>query len=270
MLVVDAQVHLWSRPSAQPGGPHHTAFTAETLLDEMGPAGVDRVILVPSRHGGNGVNDVALAAAASHSEKFRVMALLDIGDGDLVRELDKWPHTPGLAGYRLNSGSATKDDYLAGGPADRYFREAARRGVPTMMWLPGSVSYVHDIVDRHPGLPLIIDHFGLPTAVKIDESGRLIDELVRVAKYPNVAVKASALPFHATDVYPYRSVHAAFFRVLEAYGAERVFWGTDLSRLPCSYRQAVTMFTEEMPQLSGAQLDLVMGRALLGWLNWHE
>ena len=29
-----------------------------------------------------------------------------------------------------------------------------------------------------------------------------------------------------------------------------MFWGSDLTRLPCSYREAVTMWTEEIPWLS--------------------
>lgn len=270
MLVVDAQVHLWTRPRTPPGGPHHTAFTAEMLLNEMGHAGVDRVVLVPSRHGGDDINEVALAAARAYGDRFRVMALLDAQDEHLIHWVDAWASTPGLAGFRLASGPGSEGAYRAGGPADQYFREAERRGIPTMTWLPGSVGAVHGIVDRYPRLRLIIDHFGLPTTVKIDEAAPLIDDLVTLARYPNVAVKASALPYHATDEYPYRSVHPAFLRVLEEYGAERVFWGTDLSRLPCSYRQAVAMFTDDMPQLTGAQLELVMGRALLRWLDWPE
>jgi hypothetical protein len=45
------------------------------------------------------------------------------------------------------------------------------------------------------------------------------------------------------------------------------FLGTDITRMPCSYRQCVTMFTEEMPWLKGHDLELVMGRALVGWLG---
>jgi hypothetical protein len=39
--------------------------------------------------------------------------------------------------------------------------------------------------------------------------------------------------------------------------------------LPCTYRQAVTMFTEEMPWLSGDDLDWIMGRGVCEWLRWE-
>ena len=47
-----------------------------------------------------------------------------------------------------------------------------------------------------------------------------------------------------------------------------MFWGTDITRMPCSWRQCVTMFTEELPWLKGRDKELVMGRAVCAWLDW--
>jgi len=41
-----------------------------------------------------------------------------------------------------------------------------------------------------------------------------------------------------------------------------------LSRLPCTYRQGVTMFTQEMPFLSAADREWIMGRGVCEWLGW--
>jgi len=38
----------------------------------------------------------------------------------------------------------------------------------------------------------------------------------------------------------------------ETFAPQRLSWGTDLTRLPCSYRQAVTLFAEELDCLSAA------------------
>ena len=59
-------------------------------------------------------------------------------------------------------------------------------------------------------------------------------------------------------------------QLCEAYGPQRLFWGSDLSRLPCSYRLAVTLFTEEFDWLSVGDLRWIMGRALCEWLAWPE
>ena len=53
-------------------------------------------------------------------------------------------------------------------------------------------------------------------------------------------------------------------------GPQRSFWGTDVTRMPCSYRQCVTMYTEEMSWLKGNDLELVMGRAICEWLGWKR
>ncbi len=55
---------------------------------------------------------------------------------------------------------------------------------------------------------------------------------------------------------------------VDAFGPERVFWGSDITRLPCTYIESVTMFTEELPFLTHNDLDLVMGRGLCAWLGW--
>lgn len=47
-----------------------------------------------------------------------------------------------------------------------------------------------------------------------------------------------------------------------------MFWGTDITRMPCSWRQCVTLFTEELPWLSEDDKELIMGRALCQWLDW--
>jgi predicted TIM-barrel fold metal-dependent hydrolase len=81
-------------------------------------------------------------------------------------------------------------------------------------------------------------------------------------------VKVSALPGYTTAPYPYLNLHDHVRRVYDAFGPQRMFWGSDLTRLKCSYRQCVTMFTEEMPWLTTNDLELIMGRALCDWLDW--
>ena len=38
--------------------------------------------------------------------------------------------------------------------------------------------------------------------------------------------------------------------------------------MPCSWRQCVTLFTEELPWLKGRDLEQVMGGAVSDWLGW--
>jgi hypothetical protein len=62
--------------------------------------------------------------------------------------------------------------------------------------------------------------------------------------------------------------HPHLRQVYDAFGPQRIFWGTDITRMPCSWRQCITLFTEELPWLTGHDLELVMGRAFCDWIGW--
>jgi hypothetical protein len=93
--------------------------------------------------------------------------------------------------------------------------------------------------------------------------------LLALAKHPNVAVKCTGAPGNSSELYPYRNIHKYTQQIVETFGPQRSFWGTDITRMPCTWRQCMTMFTEEMPWLKGRDLELVMGRAVCEWLGWN-
>jgi hypothetical protein len=70
--------------------------------------------------------------------------------------------------------------------------------------------------------------------------------VLAAARRPNIAVKASAPPCYTTEPYPFRNLHQHIRRAGDACGPQCVFRGTDLSPLPCPYRQAVTLFPDEL------------------------
>jgi predicted TIM-barrel fold metal-dependent hydrolase len=92
--------------------------------------------------------------------------------------------------------------------------------------------------------------------------------VVALAKLPNVALKATGAPGYSTESYPFRNLHDPLHRLFDAFGPDRFFWGTDITRMPCTYRQCVTFFTEELPWLKGRDLERVMGRGLAKRIGW--
>src|SRR5436190_3589456 len=80
MLIVDAQVHIWDAdtperpwPASGRSRPHRPLpFSKDDLLHEMDAAGVARVVIVPPSWEGDR-NDLALAAAQRHPDRFAVM-----------------------------------------------------------------------------------------------------------------------------------------------------------------------------------------------------
>ena len=137
-----------------------------------------------------------------------------------------------------------------------------------MAFAPNAVPKLGAIAERHPGLRMVIDHLGLSSALRGKTLEPAVDEVIKLARLPNVAVKVSALPCYVEEPYPFPTLHPIVRRVVDAFGPRRCFWGTDLSHLTCPYKQCVTLFTEEMKSLSSAELEWIMGRGIAEWLNW--
>lgn len=147
--------------------------------------------------------------------------------------------------------------------------QAEKAGVPIMILVPHALMPLVDVIaERHPGLKLVMDHLGL-TDGKDEEAFKDFDKLLALARRPNIAVKVTCLPHFTTDAYPFRWLHPYIRRVHDAFGPKRMFWGSDLSRLPCTYRQGLTMFSEEIPWLTADDKEWILGRGVREWLNWR-
>lgn len=273
MPIVDAQVHIWAastpeRPWPARHQPHQPRpITKDDLLREMKGAGVDRVVIVPPSWEGER-NDLALAAAQAHPDRFAVMGRLDPESPASRGLIATWRQQPGMLGLRFTFHRPLLRPLLTEGRVDWLWPEAEKAGVPIMTLAQHSDLHLPDrVAERHPGLKLTIDHLGL-TKGKDEEAFREFDKLLALARRPNIAVKASCLPHYMTDTYPYSSLHPYLRRVYDAFGPKRMFWGSDLSRLPCTYRQGVTLFTEELPWLTANDKEWIMGRGVCEWLGW--
>jgi len=275
MTIIDAQVHVWPPETAErpyikedASKPHRpVAFEYPDLLGEMTPAGVDRAILVPPSWEGYR-NDYALEAAQKYPNRFAVMGKVPLNDCASEAKMASWLNQPGMMGFRISFRHAGTHSWLDGGTADWFWAAAEKYDIPVMVFAPFAVEKIGEIAERHPGLRVIVDHMGLNVQWRGKDLAPGVDVLLKFARLENVAVKASCLPCYVDEPYPFPTLHPQIRRVVEAFGPERVFWGTDLSQLPCPYRQAVTLFTEELDFLSTSDKEWIMGRAIARWLNW--
>jgi L-fuconolactonase len=276
--VIDSQVHIWAantpeRPwvAGMEGRAHlPEPLTAEKLLTWMDQAGVDAAVLVPPSLEGDR-NDLCLAAAQNDPDRFAVMGRIALDRPDAAK-VSAWKSQPGMLGVRLTFHRPDTRPQLTDGTADWFWPAAEKHDVPVMVHAPERLPQLGEIAARHPGLRLIVDHMGFARETRDDKAMAGAERVSALARYPNVFVKVSALPCFTSDRYPFRNLDAPLRRIVEAFGARRCFWGTDVSRMleHCSYRQAVTHFTEELDFLSAADLEWIMGRGIrecLGWTN---
>jgi predicted TIM-barrel fold metal-dependent hydrolase len=272
--VIDAQIHVWSPDTSRRPWPpgrtryaHGPALSAEQVLEVMDDAGVDRAVLVPPSWIGDDNTD-ALDAARRYPDRFAVMGRFDPTAADARPRLARWLEQPGMRGIRLTFHLPLWSGWLTDGSLDWFWAACEAAAIPLMIFVPGLVSHVGPIAARHPRLRLILDHLARWGDKKDDEAFADLDEVLALARYPNVAAKVSALPCYSSEAYPFPRLTPYIRRVYDAFGPRRMLWGTDYSRLPVPYRDAVRHFREGIEFFSAEDRAWIMGRACAEWLGW--
>ncbi|MCW5605811.1 MAG: amidohydrolase [Burkholderiales bacterium] len=274
MLIVDSQVHIWGanmpeRPWLARGRVHREVPVGhEELLREMDAAGVDRAVIVPPSWEGDR-NDLAIAAVQAHPDRFAIMGRFNPEAPDARTTIKAWLQQPGMLGMRFSFHIPVLQQPLLDGKFDWVWAEAEKHGIRLMILVPQAmVEHIDGVAERHPGLRIIMDHMALTSGKPEDETFRDFDKLLPIAKRPNVAVKASALPNYVADPYPFRKIQTHVRKVYDAFGPQRLFWGSDVTRSPVPYRQHIDMWLKDASWLKEGDKEWVIGRGICEWLGW--
>jgi predicted TIM-barrel fold metal-dependent hydrolase len=266
MLIVDAQIHLWSKGKTLP--PHRAEpYSMAQALADMDAAGIDRAVIHPPSWDEDS-NALAIDAVRAHPHRFAILGRLALDRPESRGLIDGWKKHPGMLGLRFTFLQPHQKTWPHDGTMDWLWPAAEQAGVPVALLAVEFLPLLGRIAERHPRLKLIVDHMAAVRGAKGDAAFAKVDELTALAKYPNVAVKATGGPGVAADGYPFRGLHPYYRRIYDAFGPQRMFWGTDITRMPCRWSQCVTAFTEEMPWLPERDKELIMGRAICDWLGW--
>jgi len=273
MQIVDAQIHVWG--TGLPSNQAHwqvTSFTPEEAIALMDEGGVDAAVIHPPSWD-PGSSDMAFEAVRTYPGRFAIMGSLPLDHPDSRSRIANWRDQPGMLGLRYTFLSEPAKRWLHDGELDWLWPAAERAGVPISALATDSLALFGQIAERHPGLRLTIDHLGGRggnTTLKDAEAMTHMPELLALAKFPNVAVKATGAPGYSSEAYPFPAMHTYLQQIYDAFGPNRMFWGTDISKMPCSWRECVDMFTEELPWLGGEDKKLVMGEAISAWWGWEN
>ena len=205
MLIVDAQIHLWEKgtPSA-----HHRQepYSAEEAIAGMDAAAVDRALIHPVLWD-PASNELAVEAVRRYPERFAIMGWFYLDDPYGRGHVANWKERQGMLGLRFYTNERHPQSWFTDGTLDWLWAAAERAQVPVALGAAMFLPTVGKIAERHPGLKLIVDHMGVPRASKGEAAYRLQPELLILAKFPNVAVKATGQAGYAEDEYPFRSLH---------------------------------------------------------------
>jgi predicted TIM-barrel fold metal-dependent hydrolase len=277
MLVTDAQIHLWDIdrperpwPKDARSKPHRPgAFLAPDMLAEMDAAGVDRAVIVPPSWAGES-NELALEAAAAHPNRFAVMGRFDPLAPGALDQLASWRQRPGLLGIRHTFNTPTFRSWLDDDTLEPFWTAAERAGLPLMCQFSTMLEKVPPIAERHPDLTIVIDHMGRLSGQKGAAAWTDLPLLLALARYPKVTVKMTSAPSYSVEPYPHRDQHTYLRQIFDAFGPRRLLWGSDITRLPGTYRHCLTLFQEELDFLSADDQEWILGKSIASICNWPE
>lgn len=138
----------------------------------------------------------------------------------------------GFVGVRFNPYLWPDGELMSDECGMAVYKRCGELKVPVgIMCFKGLGLHVDDILRLISGSPdtvLILDHLGF--CALNDDGDKAFQQLLSLAKYPNVIVKISALFRNTGDVdsFPYDKVKARRFQpLMEAFGADRLMMGSD-------------------------------------------
>jgi predicted TIM-barrel fold metal-dependent hydrolase len=273
MQIIDAQIHTWG--VGLPSNLSHrqvTHFTPEEAIALMDEGGVDAAIIHPPHWDPNST-EMAFQACRDYPGRFAILGSLPLDEAESTPLIATWRDQPGMLGLRYVFLQDPEKQRLHDGELEWMWDAAEAAGVPVSCLATDSLTVLGEVARRHPGLRLTIDHLGGRgglTTLKDHEAMTHMPELLKLAALPNVAVKATGAPGYSGEAYPFPIMQSYLKQIFDAFGPSRMFWGTDITKMPCSWRECVEMFTHELDWLKDDDKRLIMGEAICQWWGWDR
>ena len=230
--VIDSQIH--EPATGKPLGESHRADTSlwqvELAREAMDAVGVDIALAVTSESFIN-------CAYERFPGRFPGVHTFFHTHPDLAAEVRRIKAHPAMVAGRALVGdftTAKMRPQFAAGVFDPLYAAAEEVGLPIFNSTHGGCARMAAVAERHPKLTLIIDHIGLaqhPVSPPETMSWAPFEDLLALARYPNIHVKLCGAPLLSQQNYPYEDLWANLNRMFAAFGYGRVLWGSDYTRL---------------------------------------
>ena len=283
--IVDTHMHVWANdPKKYPlPHPYKPGFsiddvphdgTIKMLLDDMKQHGCTHSVLVQViYHGWD--NSYVLDCVKRYPKQFKAHGLIDPTDPHVADKLEYWMNR-GLHGMRFSpiyyqDGQYGGDAWLDAPETHRVWEVAEKTGAVFNFFIaPTQLPKLAKMVAAHPKVNITLDHLSQMNLGVDPESQMKL--LLSMAKYPNVFVKVSELSsVSKSGTYPFTDAYPYVKRVYEAFGADRLLFGTGYpGSARASYERPtldkeIEIFTK-MPFLSATDRDKLLGlNALKVW-----
>lgn len=274
MYVVDTHCHVISDdltgyPRAPIGGKQSEwaesrPVTADGMADRMDETGIRQAVLVQATTAYGYDNSYVLDSTRQRPDRFVAVGTFDPLRPDAASALEAATGDGGLAGVRLFTHGSTvpvQGEWFAAPETFEFWEKAGELDLTVclQMRLGPATKHVQVVLERFPGVRVLLDHLGYPDiAASPTGAGREVAEL---ARHPGLYLK---LTHRNLERLRDAGKEAAGFLepVIEAFGAGRIAWGSNCPAAEQSLPELLRLAEEVLADLpEGARKEIFAGTA---------
>jgi L-fuconolactonase len=262
-VVIDTHTHAISpdkqRYPVAPVGGHQSEWSVkrpvsfEALLASLDEAGIDRAVVVQASTVYGNDNSYVVEAVRSHPDRFAGVFSIDVLASDAVAQMQRWLDA-GLSGLRLFTTGSTMPGQAGWLDDERSFpvwEYAQQHNVSICLQMTAQgIPALLNMLKRFPDIRVLLDHLARPELAG-GPPYEAAAPLFSLAPHRGVYLKLTNRTI--AEAARGASTPAAFFpRVLDAFGADRIAWGSNfpaaegaLPQLLADARESLSMLPAE-------------------------
>ncbi len=269
-MIVESHCHIIS-PDQQKYprnlGPNPGAWvrdlSAEEFITLNDAASVARAILVQAFGAYRYDNSYVADAAARYPDRFVAVCIVDALRPDAPQTLQYWVKERDIKGLRVVTW--TEPELMLDDPGlDPLWHRAGELRIPVCVLTNfHQVPRLKRVLEKFPEISLALDHLGLP---RLDDAPHFPNEqiILDLARFPNFYGKFSSWTLTAVARNGEQARRDFLRRLIDAFGGERLMWGTNFpASNDRSYQGFVEYAEEQLAFLSTEERRSILGETAL-------
>jgi L-fuconolactonase len=245
-------------------------FSPNDLLGIARAAGVTGSVLVQSQ-ACDADTDYLLALAAQTDFIKAVVGWVDLASTSAPQRIAVLAQHPKMRGVRPMLQGLADDQWLLKPELEPAIAALIAHNLSLDgLIFPRHLPYLHTFAQRHPQLPIVIDHAAKPAIARHEfghEFNRWADSIAAIATLPQVMCKLSGLLTEASSQQGIATFAPYVQHLYRVFGAERLMWGSDWPVLHLAPNQHYTTYSEWLalakallPMVSAAELEFIFAQ----------
>jgi L-fuconolactonase len=235
--------------------------TVESLIAAMDEAGVAKAAVVHSSTTYGFDNAYVVDGCNQYKHRLAAVGSVDMLADDVGATIRAWA-ARGLAGLRIFTGGSTKDfdpSELDDPKSFAAWEVLSELGLPMCIQTgPIGLPQVAMLAKKFPKVNIILDHLGRPDVLDGPPYGNA-DSLFALSDIPNLTMKLTPRIFG--DVKKGKASAETFFpRVVQAFGAQRLAWGSNFPTSPGTLEEILATAQQGLASVGENDREWIFGK----------